>query len=78
MDYPVPVLNNVISSQHIFCVVVPNFLQRGILAIFGIGVALILQLFYSYILSKIEKLTGDMEESAIELLDAIQKYKNNA
>jgi biopolymer transport protein ExbB len=48
-----------------------------ITTIFGIVVALILQLFYSYILSKIEKLTGDMEESAIALLDAIEVWKNN-
>ena len=47
-----------------------------ITTIFGIVVALILQLFYSYILSKIEKLTGDMEESAITLLDAIEVWKN--
>ena len=46
-----------------------------ITTIFGIVVALILQLFYSYILSKIEKLTGDMEESAIDLLDAIEVWK---
>ncbi|MBR4728919.1 MAG: MotA/TolQ/ExbB proton channel family protein [Prevotella sp.] len=49
-----------------------------ITTIFGIVVALILQLFYSYILSKIEKLTGDMEESAIDLLDAIEEYKHQA
>ena len=48
-----------------------------ITTIFGIVVALILQLFYSYILSKIEKLTGDMEESAIELLDIIEVWKNS-
>jgi biopolymer transport protein ExbB len=47
-----------------------------ITTIFGIVVALILQLFYSYILSKIEKLTGDMEEGAIDLLDAIEQYKH--
>ena len=47
-----------------------------ITTIFGIVVALILQLFYSYILSKIEKLTGDMEEAAIDLLDIIETYKN--
>ncbi len=47
-----------------------------ITTIFGIVVALILQLFYSYILSKIEKLTGDMEASAIDLLDAIEQYKH--
>ena len=46
-----------------------------ITTIFGIVVALILQLFYSYILSKIERLTAQMEESAITLLDLIAEYK---
>ncbi|MCI6549390.1 MAG: MotA/TolQ/ExbB proton channel family protein [Prevotella sp.] len=46
-----------------------------ITTIFGIIVALILQMFYNYILSKIEHLTSQMEESAISLLDAIMKYK---
>lgn len=46
--------------------------------IFGIFVALILQVFYNYILSKIEHLTSQMEESAISLLDIIAKYKNEA
>lgn len=46
-----------------------------ITTIFGIIAALILQVFYNYILSKIEHLTSQMEESAITLLDAIQKYK---
>ena len=39
-----------------------------ITTIFGIIVALILQLFYNYILSKVETLTSNMEESAQELL----------
>ena len=47
-----------------------------ITTIFGIIVALILQLFYNYILSKIEHLTSQMEESAISLLDTIMKYKS--
>ena len=46
-----------------------------ITTIFGIIVAVVLQLFYNYILSKIEHLTSQMEESAITLLDAITKYK---
>ena len=46
-----------------------------ITTIFGIIVALILQLFYNYILSKIEHLTAQMEESAISLLDALMKRK---
>lgn len=39
-----------------------------ITTIFGIIVALILQLFYNYILSKVEALTSNMEEAAQELL----------
>ena len=39
-------------------------------------VALILQVFYNYILSKIEHITSQMEESAISLMDIIAKYKN--
>lgn len=46
-----------------------------ITTIFGIIVALILQLFYNYILSKIDHLTAQMEESAITLLDAIMRRK---
>ncbi len=46
-----------------------------ITTIFGIIVALILQVFYNYILSKIDHLTSQMEESAITLLDTIMKFK---
>lgn len=46
-----------------------------ITTIFGLIVALILQLFYNYILSKIEHITSQMEESAITLLDSILRYK---
>ena len=46
-----------------------------ITTIFGIIVALVLQIFYNYILSKIERLTSQMEESAIDLLDIIVKCK---
>ena len=47
-----------------------------ITTIFGIVVAVILQLFYNFILSKIEHLTSQMEESAITLMDSITKYKH--
>ena len=47
-----------------------------ITTIFGIIVALILQVFYNYILSKIEHLVSQMEESAITMLDIIVKYKH--
>ena len=46
-----------------------------ITTIFGIIVAIVLQFFYNYILSKIERLTAQMEESAITLMDSITNYK---
>ncbi len=58
----------------------PTIVAKGmkvalITTIFGIIVALVLQIFYNYILSKIERLTSQMEESAIDLLDIIAKRK---
>lgn len=47
-----------------------------ITTIFGIIVALILQVFYNYILSKIEHIISQMEESSITLMDIIAKYKH--
>ena len=48
-----------------------------ITTIFGIVVAIVLQLFYNYIISKIEHLTSQMEESTVTLLDIIVKYKSS-
>ena len=45
-----------------------------ITTIFGLVVALILQVFYNYILAKIEAITSQMEYSSITLLDIIMKY----
>jgi biopolymer transport protein ExbB len=41
----------------------------------GLIVALILQFFYNYLLSVIERLTGQMEDAAIRVLDAVIRYK---
>lgn len=49
-----------------------------ITTIFGIIVALVLQVFYNYILSKIEHIVSQMEESAITLMDIIAKHKKSA
>ena len=48
-----------------------------ITTIFGLIVALVLQLFYNYILAKIEEITSQMEDSSITLLDIIMKYNLN-
>ena len=58
----------------------PTIVAKGmkvalITTIFGIIVAIVLQFFYSYILSKINRLTAQMEEGAIILMDSITNYK---
>ncbi|MFB6319193.1 MotA/TolQ/ExbB proton channel family protein [Saccharicrinis sp. FJH54] len=40
----------------------------------GLIVAIILQLFYNYLISKIDSIVNDMEDSSITLLDIIVKY----
>ena len=43
--------------------------------VFGLIVAVILQIFYNYIISKIEGLVNDMEDSSISFIDIVAKYK---
>jgi biopolymer transport protein ExbB len=40
----------------------------------GLIVAIILQIFYNFILSRIEANVGDMEDSSITMLDILMKY----
>lgn len=44
--------------------------------LFGLVVAMILQVFYNYFVSRIDRLVGDMEESSVELIDALYELKN--
>ena len=43
----------------------------------GLIVAVILQIFYNYILSQVESLTIEMEDASITLMDILVKYKEN-
>ena len=43
--------------------------------LFGLVVAMILQVFYNYFVSRIDRLVGDMEESSVELIDALYDLK---
>ena len=45
-----------------------------ITTIYGIVVALVLQVFYNFILTKIESIVADMEDASITLLDLLTKY----
>ena len=42
--------------------------------VFGLIVAIILQIFYNFIISKIESLANDMEDSSIAFIDILAKY----
>ena len=43
----------------------------------GLIVAVILQIFYNYILSQVEALTIQMEDASISLMDILVKYQDN-
>jgi biopolymer transport protein ExbB len=44
--------------------------------LFGLVCAMILQVFYNYLISVIDRLVGDMEEASVELIDALYEVKN--
>ena len=43
--------------------------------VFGLIVAIILQIFYNYIVSKIDAIVNSMEDASISLVDLLVKYK---
>ena len=56
--------------------IVANGISVALLTtLFGLIVAIILQIFYNYFVSRIDKLVADMEESSIELIDALYEMK---
>lgn len=56
--------------------IVANGISVALLTtLFGLVVAMILQVFYNYFISRIDRLVGDMEQSSIELIDALYAMK---
>jgi biopolymer transport protein ExbB len=43
--------------------------------VFGLVVAIILQVFYNYIIAKIDSIVNDMEDSSITLMDLLVRHK---
>jgi biopolymer transport protein ExbB len=43
----------------------------------GLIVAVILQIFFNYIITQVEALTIDMENASITLIDMLVKYQEN-
>lgn len=44
--------------------------------VFGLVVAIILQVFYNYIIAKIDSIVNDMEDASITLIDILVAHKN--
>lgn len=56
--------------------IVANGISVALLTtLFGLVTAMILQVFYNLFVAKIDKLVADMEESSIELIDALYEIK---
>ena len=60
----------------------PNVVAGGmkvalITTVGGLIVAVILQIFYNYILSQIDSLTIEMEDASISMVDVLVKYQAN-
>lgn len=45
--------------------------------VFGLIVAIILQIFYNYLLAKIDSIVNSMEDATISFMDILVKYKNS-
>lgn len=43
--------------------------------VFGLIVAIILQIFYNYLLAKVDSLVNDMEDSSISFMDILSEHK---
>ena len=43
--------------------------------VFGLVVAIILQIFYNYLVSKLDGIVNDMEDASISLVDLVSRYR---
>lgn len=68
--------DDIAAAGDISPTIVANGIKVALLTtVFGLIVAIILQIFYNYIVTKIESLVNDMEDSSITFIDIITKHK---
>ena len=63
------------ANQMSPAIVASGISEALLTTLFGLIVAIILQFFYNYFVSKVDKIVGDMEESSIELIDSLYEMK---
>ncbi len=66
--------NQIEASNDIRPEIVAGGIKQALLTtVFGLVVAIILQIFYNYLVAKVDSLVNDMEESSIVLIDLLIK-----
>jgi biopolymer transport protein ExbB len=69
---------DIAAAGNISATVVASGIQVALLTtVFGLIVAIILQVFYNYLVAKIDSIVNDMEDSTIEFVDILSNYKSN-
>ncbi len=64
------------KANNISPTVVANGIKVALITtVSGLFVAIVLQIFYNYILSKIDSITNDMDSASIGLVDLLSKHK---
>lgn len=68
--------DDIASAGTISATVVASGIKVALLTtVFGLIVAIILQVFYNYLLAKIDSLVNDMEDASISMIDILIKHK---
>ncbi|MFH1001087.1 MAG: MotA/TolQ/ExbB proton channel family protein [Bacteroidota bacterium] len=68
---------DIAAAGNISATVVASGIQVALLTtVFGLIVAIILQIFYNYLVAKIDSIVNDMEDSTIEFVDILANYKS--
>jgi biopolymer transport protein ExbB len=63
------------ANQMSPAIVASGISEALLTTLFGLVVAIILQVFYNFFVSRVDSIVGDMEESSIELIDALYEMK---
>jgi biopolymer transport protein ExbB len=72
----VQAFDNIEAAGDISPTIVAGGIKVALLTtVFGLIVAIILQIFYNYLVSKIDGLVNNMEDSSISLIDILAKFK---
>ncbi|MDA3906489.1 MAG: MotA/TolQ/ExbB proton channel family protein [Bacteroidales bacterium] len=68
---------DIAAAGNISATVVASGIQVALLTtVFGLIVAIILQVFYNYLVAKIDSIVNDMEDSTIEFVDILSNFKS--